>query len=206
MSEPTSWTVIARVVKPQGRHGEVLAEILTDFPERYTQSSPTFLRRSEAQPLLPVKIENAWPHKDRIVLKLAGVDSITDAESLREAEVVIPADARVALGPGEFYIEDLCGCALVDLTPEEASAVGTIRDVLRQPVTADLLVVTAPDGSEHWIPFAAAYRPQVDLAVRRVSLYLPPGILTMNQAPDHTDNDLSGAGALESGSKAPAVS
>ncbi len=174
------WTIIARIVKPQGRRGEVLAEIHTDFPERYQQGSTAFLQRAGSPVPLPVTIEGSWLHKDRIVLKLSGIDSISDAEPLRGAQLVIPPEDRMALDAGAAYIQDICGCDLVDLATDGSPVVGIIQDVIQQPETIDLLVVTAPDGSEHWIPFAAAYRPQIDLAARRVSLYLPAGILAIN--------------------------
>jgi 16S rRNA processing protein RimM len=192
------WTIIARIVKPQGRRGEVLAEIHTDFPERYQQGSAAFLQRAGSPAPFPVTIEGSWLHKDRVVLKFAGIDSISDAEPLRGAQLVIPPEDRMALEPGAAYIQDLCGCDLVDLAAEGAPVVGTIRDVIRQPETTDLLVVATPDGSEHWIPFAAAYRPQIDLAARQVRLYLPAGILTINTtASSSQDGAIPGAPADE---------
>ena len=187
------WTIIARIVKPQGRRGEVLAEIHTDFPQRYQQGSAAFLQRPGSPAPFPVTIEGSWLHKDRVVLKFAGIDSISDAEPLRGAQLVIPPEDRMDLEPGAAYIQDLCGCDLVDLAVEGAPVVGTIRDVIRQPETTDLLVVTTPDGDEHWIPFAAAYRPHIDLAGQRVSLYLPAGILTINvTAPGRPDATVPG--------------
>jgi 16S rRNA processing protein RimM len=181
--EQELWTAIARIVKPQGRRGEVLAEILTDFPERYGPGAAAFLQCAGSPSPRPVTIESSWPHKDRIVLKLSGVDSISDAELLRGADLVIRPEDRMALEPGAAYIHDLQGCALVDLATEGAPVVGIVQDVIQQPETIDLLIVAAPDGSEHWIPFAAAYRPHIDLAARRVSLHLPAGILAINTMP-----------------------
>lgn len=183
------WTVIARIVKPQGRRGEVLAEILTDFPERYAPGTQAFLRRTGTPSPFPITIESSWPHKDRIVLALSGIRSITDAEPLRGAEVVIRPEDRMALEPGAAYIQDLRGCALVDLAAAGAPVVGTIQDVVQQPETIDLLVIATPDGMEHLIPFAAAYRPQIDLTARRVCLYLPAGILTINATPAEAQDD-----------------
>lgn len=65
------------MIRPQGRRGEVLAEILTDFPERFAQMREVYVRRSLAGVPLPTIIEEAWLHKGRVVLKLAKVDSIS---------------------------------------------------------------------------------------------------------------------------------
>ena len=39
-----TWVLLARIVRPQGRRGEVLADIFTDFPEHFTERKRLFLR------------------------------------------------------------------------------------------------------------------------------------------------------------------
>lgn len=180
MSDPSSWVILARVIRPQGRRGEVLAEILTDFPERFTGLREACLRRSETSIPAPVALEEAWLHKNRVVLKFASVDSISDAELLRGAEVVVPLPARVQLEEGAAYIDDLIGCQLMDVQPGEAKPVGTVRDVIQQPQSTDLLVVVDGDGTEHWIPFARDHLVRMDLENRRIEMCLPPGLLDIN--------------------------
>jgi 16S rRNA processing protein RimM len=181
-AEPT-WVHVAHLIRPQGRRGEVLAEILTDFPERYMEMRNAFLWRSNQLPAIPILIEQAWLHKGKVVLKFAQVDSITAAESLRGADLVIPPDQRMPLEPGEVYISDLIGCDLVDVAAVGApsiSLIGSIRDVIQQKNTADLLVVAGADGIEHEIPFAKAYIVKIDVAARRLEMSLPPGLLEVN--------------------------
>lgn len=180
MADSSSWVSVARLIRPQGRRGEILAEILTDFPERFAQLRDAFLARDEHSTPTPVAIEQAWLHKGRVVLKFAGIDSISAAEILRAAEVVIPATERMPLSGDEAYIGDLVGCQLVDVGQPNHPVIGTIRDVIQQEQTADLLVVVADDGTEHWIPFAKAYLVRVDLPGHRVEMNLPPGLLEVN--------------------------
>jgi 16S rRNA processing protein RimM len=181
ISAEQSWVHLARLIRPQGRRGEVLAEILTDFPERFAELRNAFLWRSASLPAIPAIIEQSWLHKGKVVLKFAHVDSITAAETLRGAELVIPAAERVALGPDAVYIGDLVGCSLVDLRQAgNPTVVGTIRDVVQQEKTTDLLIVTGKNGSEHAIPFAKAYLVRIDLAGRRVEMNLPAGLLDVN--------------------------
>lgn len=178
-----SWVHLARLIRPQGRRGEVLAEILTDFPERFAEMRNAFLWRGTNLPATPAIIEQSWLHKGKVVLKFAQVDTISAAEALRGAELVIPAEERVALDPDAVYISDLIGCRLVDLQPAgpaDQSVVGTIQDVIQQEKTADLLIVAAEGGREYAIPFAKAYLVRVDLAGRRVEMNLPSGLLEVN--------------------------
>jgi 16S rRNA processing protein RimM len=179
-SELKPWTSVARLVRPQGRRGEILAEILTDFPERFAAMHEAFLRRQTGQPPTPISLEEAWLHKGRVVLKFAGINSITEADTLRGAELVIPAADRMQLDEDAAYIGDLKGCQLIDLSQPNHPLIGIVEDVIQQENTTDLLVVRGPDDTEHWIPFAKAYLVRLDLAGRRVEMNLPAGLLEVN--------------------------
>src|SRR5258708_3335077 len=60
-------------------------------------------------------IDDAWPHKSYVVLKFAGVDSISDAEPLVGCELQVPLGERAALEAGAAYVSDLVGCVVFDL-------------------------------------------------------------------------------------------
>lgn len=171
---------MARLVRPQGRRGEILADILTDFPDRFSQMREVFLDRQGQRPPTAIILESSWLHKGRVVLKFVGIDSIDDAEGLRGAELVIPAADRMPLDPDAAYIGDLIGCQLFDLTQPGHPSVGVVRDVLQQESTTDILVVLAPDGEQHWIPFAKAYLVRIDAPGRRLEMRLPSGLLEVN--------------------------
>ena len=89
---------IARILRPQGRKGEVAAEILTDFPGRFQQLQSVFLEVPGQAPK-PVTVERGWPHKGRIILKFSGIDSIESASRLRGLQVLIPWERAHAASP-----------------------------------------------------------------------------------------------------------
>ena len=94
---------------PQGRRGEVLADLHTDFPERFEERRELsgLAANGERRELL---LEEHWFHKGGIVLKFAGVDSISDAEQLAGWEVQIPREQRAELEEGAAYVSELVGC------------------------------------------------------------------------------------------------
>ena len=107
----TPRVTLAHLLRPQGRKGELLAELLTDFPEKFT-GRQVFLGAEEyfvESYFLPTG-RNAG----RVVLKFANVDSINDAEKLNGLDVTIPQEARAELEEGQTYISDLVGCAVFD--------------------------------------------------------------------------------------------
>jgi 16S rRNA processing protein RimM len=172
-----SWLILARLVRPQGRHGEILADLLTDFPERFAERKRLFLLASELNQefLRETTLENHWLHKGRVVLKFAGVDSIGEAEELRGLLVAIPRSERAALADDSVYIGDLIGCEVVDLNGGPAP-IGVVTDFDSE---AGLLQVKTP-GGEALIPFAKTYLVMLDLAGKHIEMRLPEGLLEIN--------------------------
>lgn len=197
IATPENWIWLARIRRPQGRKGEVLAEILTDFPEKFAERTrlwllktdgtgapgPLHLGTRETIPVLPqarpIELTNHWLHKGAIVLHFAGVDSISAAEDLKGMVVAIPRAERAPLTGSEFYIGDLIGCTLVDVAGAEPVQVGEIEDVNRAAGPVPLLVVRGPRG-EVLIPFAKSYLRKLDLESRRVEMALPEGLVDLN--------------------------
>ncbi|MGH9586530.1 MAG: ribosome maturation factor RimM [Acidobacteriaceae bacterium] len=171
------WTLLARLVRPQGRRGEILAEILTDFPERFADRKRLFLVPSEpgTETAREMQLENYWLHKGRVVLKFFGIDSINDAELLRGLLVAIPASERAALADDSVYIGDLIGCEVFDLNASKT--IGLVADVDRD---ASLLEVQTPAGEQVLVPFAKAYLVTMDVAGKRIEMRLPEGLLDIN--------------------------
>ena len=187
------WVILARLVRPQGRQGEIVADLLTDFPERFAERRRLFLVVSEttSTPACEVTLEHHWLHKGRIVLKFSRVDSINDAEPFRGLLVAIPASERAQLTDGSIYISDLIGCEVVDVVA--STSVGKVTDVDRE---SGLLIIQPPLGDQILIPFAKAYLVEIDLAGKRIEMRLPSGLLEINapireeerRAPDKAGN------------------
>jgi 16S rRNA processing protein RimM len=165
---------IARVAKTQGRKGEVAGTLLTDFPERFATRKTLFALRDAAAGRRELRLEDHWFHKGMVVLKFAGVDSISDAEKLLGCEIQIPLSERAELANDEFFVSDLAGCTVTDSGRE----IGRIKDVQFGSGEAPLLVVQGE--KEQLVPFAAAYIEKIDLEQRRVSMKLPEGLLEVD--------------------------
>lgn len=177
MSPETSgeFITLARVVKTQGRHGEVAAEVHSDVPDRFAVGLKLFaLGASDSRREL--EIEDLWPHKGLLVIKFAGVDSMTDAEVLVGSELQVPGSQRAELEAGWTFVSDLVGCVVFD----QGREVGRIEDVQFGAGEAPLLIVAARDGKKYDIPFAEAYLEAVDAGRREVRLRLPEGMLEIN--------------------------
>ena len=181
--EPFAPLTLARILRPWGRRGEVAAEILTDFPERLAALQQVWLSDSRHPPRA-VRIQSCRLHLGQAVIHFAGVDTISDAERLRNLEVQVPLGERLPLGPGRYYISDLVGCRVWD---HDAVALGTVRDVQGAgapdaPAQSWQLVVATPRG-ELLIPLALEICPRIDVVARRIDVHLPEGLRELNREP-----------------------
>ena len=183
MSAETSgdFITLARVVKTQGRHGEVGAEMHSDVPGRFAEGMKLFaLPKSQDLKIQgtrrELEVENLWPHKGLVVLKFLGVDSMNDAELLIGCELQVPRGERADLEPGWTYVSDLIGCTVLD----HAREIGRIEDVQFGAGEAPLLIVADGAGKKFDVPFAEAYLEGVDTAQRQVRMNLPEGMLELN--------------------------
>ena len=186
IAEEQDWVWLARILRPQGRRGEVFAESLTDFPEKFSERKDLTLIHPDG-PLQPCPVELAhhWLHKGGIVLHFAGVDSISAAEKLKGLLLAVPRAQRISLAADEVYIGDLIGCTLVNIAggnsaQDAPQPVGVIENVDRSAGPVALLIVRR--GSEEvLVPFARSYLRELDLAAKRVVMDLPEGLIELNQ-------------------------
>ncbi len=165
-------------MKTQGRRGEVAADLLTDFPELFAARKRLFAldvtgnRRELAT-------EDFWPHRGRMVLKFAGVDSISDAEALVGCELQIPASERAKLESDEVYVSDLTGCIVAVIQGDADHEIGSVADVMFGAGEAPLLIVR--EGKrEYLIPFADEFLKSVDVVAKRIVMSLPEGMLELD--------------------------
>ena len=180
MTTTEPWVLIAHLVRPQGRDGELIADILTDFPERFAERRHLTLLSPDGKSR-PIELEGHWLHKGRVVLKFAGIDSINDADTLRGLDVAIPRDQRAPLEDDSVYIDDLIGCHIIDIGPANAGDIGAISNVDREITSTPLLIVKAKGSKEDiLIPFAKAYLRKIDLEQKQIEMNLPEGLLTIN--------------------------
>ena len=165
------------MVKTQGRRGEVASEILSDIPDRFTIGMRLLaLPRESNGRRRELEVDELWPHKGLLVLKFAGVDSISEAETLIGSELQVPRSQRSELQPGWNYVSDLIGCVLLDHGRE----IGRVEDVQFGAGEAPLLIVRDAAAKLVEIPFAEAFLESVDVQQKRVRMELPEGLLEVN--------------------------
>jgi 16S rRNA processing protein RimM len=162
------WVTVAVLGKSRGNRGEVTAEPFSSKAERYACLKRVYLFGSGQA----VDVERAWFHDRVLIFKFAGIDTISDAESLRGAEVRVPLEDRADLESGEYFQSDLIGCEVVErITGESLGRVVDWADA-----GSGLLVLE----SGALIPFARSICVEIDPAGKKIFVDLPEGLKKLN--------------------------
>lgn len=180
-TDESAWVTLARIVRPHGRHGEVAAEILTDFPSRLTTLTTARLWH-EHSAARQVAVRSCWlsqSHGGQAIFHFEGSDSISDAEKLTGLEVQIPVADRLPLPGGSYYVTDLIGCAV----RQNGETIGRVRDVqfTGEDVPGTPLLVIDSLKGELLIPLAQEICTRIDIAAHEIEVNLPEGLRDLNQ-------------------------
>jgi len=162
------YLIIARITSPQGNKGEVKAELITDFPERFASTRVVYIGPGHQR----YEVERYRLVDGAAVLKLRGVDTIDQAEQLRGKTVEVPEEQAVRLPPGHYFWHQIIGLEVVTVQGEH---LGKIDDIL-ETGSNDVYVVHGPKG-ELLIPAIKQVVRSVDLDQGKVTVELLPGLL-----------------------------
>jgi 16S rRNA processing protein RimM len=166
--------VIARIRKARGIRGEVACDLETDFPERFESLEQATVWMPDGA-RLALKLERHWFHKDRVILKFEGYDTMMAAQGLVGGRLVISEADALELEDDEFYEYEIVGSEVVTA---EGKRLGSVTRLMRTGGT-DLLVIEGEGEREHLIPFADDICTEVDLGAKRITVNLPQGLLEL---------------------------
>jgi 16S rRNA processing protein RimM len=174
VSQPnTDWVILAEIVRARGNRGEVAVNDLTTGPDRFLELGTMSILDANDAVKSEVEIEQAWDHNGFTILKFKGIETISDAETLRGLRVAIQAARRRPLGPDEFFFGDLVGCQVVDANNQ--TMYGRVAAVHEQGGASGLLELE--DGM--LIPFVKDICVGIHPGQGRIEVKLPDGLVDL---------------------------
>jgi 16S rRNA processing protein RimM len=165
-SDDTAWVSVAVLGKPRGNRGELTAESLSSRPERFARLGEVRLTSDGEM----YHVDEVWDHEGVLVFKFRGVDSITDAQKLRGAEVQVPISDRIALDPDEYFHSDIVGCDVRERASGRLVGRVTRFEEYGGPPLLEI------DGGRLLIPFVKAICVEIHPEERRIEVDLPEGL------------------------------
>jgi 16S rRNA processing protein RimM len=170
-----SFIAIARIARTRGNRGEVLADLYTDFPDRFHELEEVWLEFADGR-RQRMAIEDAWAHKGRQVLKFVGIDNISAAEAFVGCWIQIPLEQAANLPAGTYFDHDLIGCSVYDIQDVD---LGIVREVLHI-AGSNLLAVKGPER-EYMIPAVESICIRISIEEKRIVIDPPEGLLDLSK-------------------------
>ena len=169
-----SLVTVARAVRTRGLKGEVVAELLTDFPERFDDLDELIAIKTDGSHEM-VELENYWLQNERVVLKFAGIDDPESARQIVGYEFAIPESERVSLPEDTYYDWELEGCTVKLVSGE---ALGEVKSVLKTG-GPEILTIRTGDGKEVLVPLADDICIKIEPANKLIVIDPPEGLLDL---------------------------
>ena len=166
--------LVAHIVKVRGLRGEVVADLLTDFPERFEELT-SLVGVAEDGANRSLQIEEQWFHGDRLVLKFAGFDGVDAAKELVGYDLAVPSKDRIELPKDSFYEWELVGCRVETI---EGAQIGEVKDIMRTG-GVELLSVVDEAGRDRLVPMASDIVIEIDIEKKLIRIDPPEGLLEL---------------------------
>jgi len=165
--------IIARAVKTRGLKGEIVAELLTDFPERFEDVDELVLVSPGGERAVG-QLESYWFQNDRVVLKLADYDDVEAAKQLVGFEFAVPESERVTLPSDHYYDWELEGCTV----KVGSESIGKVQSVIKTG-GAEILLIADENGKERLIPLVDSIVVAIDATAKTIVVDPPEGLLDL---------------------------
>jgi 16S rRNA processing protein RimM len=170
-----SLIVIARALRTRGLKGEIVAEVLTDFPERFENVRKLTAISPQGEHQV-VELESYWFQNDRVILKLVGIDTIESAKQFVNYNFGIPEQERVSLPESHYYDWELEGCTVCTTAQEK---LGKVTRVMRTGGVELLVVANEETGRDYLLPMAQSIICDISTEKRTIVVDPPEGLLDL---------------------------
>lgn len=164
-----AFLVVGKLRHPHGVRGEILMQVITDFPERLQPGVTVFVGQAHR----PERIRTRRPHGQGLLLAFEGYTTPETVGELRNALVFVPTANRPPLPTGEYYHHQLLGLRVIG---EDGHELGKIREIL-STAAHDIYLVQGASGPDILLPAINEVILDIDLDHGLVRVHLLPGLI-----------------------------
>ncbi len=162
---------IGQIVNTFGIKGQVKVVPFTDDITQFDTLKQIYIEKRKNLELF--KIEKTNYHKNMIILKLKGIDTPEQAESLRNCYIKINRKDARKLPEGTYFIVDLIG---LDVYTDEEKFLGTLEDIYNAG-SSDIYVVRTSEGKQILLPAIKDVIKKVDIENKKVIVHIIEGLI-----------------------------
>lgn len=161
---------LGQIVNVKGLKGEVKVNSFTDDNTKFERIQKVFLKQKEN--LTEYEIEKVGYAKNQVIIKFKGINSIEEAEFLRNSYIVVDRKIFGELPEGVYYIADLIG---LDVFTESNEYLGKVDDIFSTG-SNDVYVVKDELGKQKLLPGIDEVIKQIDLESGKIIVNLIEGL------------------------------
>lgn len=162
---------IGQIVNTSGIKGILKIKPFTDDIKKFSNLKTIYIKTKSG--LTEFKIEQVRYVKNMVMLKLAGIDTVEEAEKYRNLYIKILRDQEEELEAGSYYVVDILGCKVNTDANQE---LGKIVDVF-QTGSNDVYVVKDEQGKQILLPAIKQVIKNVDIKNKIITVHLLEGLV-----------------------------
>ncbi len=167
----TKYLEIGQIVNTFGIKGMVKIKPFTDDINRFDRLETIYIDNKKVKK--EYKIEEVKYHKDMVLMKLEGVNTVERAEDLRQSYLLVDRDKEEPLEDGVYYIVDLLG---LEVYTDEGQLLGKVDDIFNTG-SNDIYVVKDELGKQILLPGIPDVLKDVDLEKGKITVHIIPGLM-----------------------------
>lgn len=164
------YLAVGKLRRPHGIRGEIVMEMLTDFPERFRAGAVVYVGPRR----VPLTLRSVRPHRDRLLVAFEGYENRSQVEALRNLLVAVPSDEVPPPEEGEIYLHQLLGLRVVT---DEGMPLGRLVEILETGANDVYIVEPEGGGAEILLPAIDEVVLHIDLERGEMTVHLLEGLL-----------------------------
>ena len=167
----TKYLEIGQIVNTFGIKGMVKIKPFTDDINRFDKLKKIYIKNKDGKK--EYQIQEVKYHKNMVLMKLEGVDTLEQAEILRQSYLLVNREDEEPLEEGVYYIVDLIG---LEVYTDENIFLGKVDDIFNTG-SNDIYVVKDGKGKQILLPGIPEVLKNVDLENGKITVHLIPGLM-----------------------------
>jgi len=161
---------LGQIVNVKGLKGEIKVNSFTENNTKFEKIKKIFLKRGDK--ISEHEIERVGYSGNQVILKLKNVDTIEEAEKLRNSYLLVERSSLEKLPEETYYIVDLIG---LDVVTEQGEHIGKLDDIFNTG-SNDVYVVKEDSGKERLLPGIGKVIKKIDIESGNIIVNLIEGL------------------------------
>ena len=162
---------IGQIVNTFGIKGQIKLKPFTDDIKRFDNLKEVYVEKNNAKK--EYEIEEVKYHKDMVLIKFKGIETVEQAEKLKNSYVTISRDSAEELEEDRYYIVDLLG---LEVYTDEQILLGNLEDIFNTG-SNDIYVVKSSDGKQILLPAIKDVVKNIDIENKKITVHIIPGLI-----------------------------